>query len=310
MKPLLTLSLLLTLLMSNCIGTDYLDDPIVDERIELNTSSEDLLVGETVVLSAIYFNQYGLEEEVSLVWTSSDEAIVTVDANGLVAAVSGGQAEIRASYDGTESDPVTIVVVADLMTVSSVTIAEVTSQTIAIGEAIQFSASSFNINGDPLSGDVNWNSSNTMIISIDQNGLALALANGSSDITAIIDGVSSNPVTITVGSLSKMGTFQGASGYKAVGTAILEPNDEDELILTLSDNFDTDFALGTFVYLSNNTGGATTRSSGLELAEITSDGGRTFNITSIDSSVDINTYQYVVILCKPASITFGFAELN
>jgi hypothetical protein len=77
-----------------------------------------------------------------------------------------------------------------------------------------------------------------------------------------------------------MGTFNSAGGYKAIGTARLELLN-DQLMLTLSDNFDTDFALGTFIYLANSTNGSVVRSTGFEVAQIFNDGGKTFNITTL-----------------------------
>jgi hypothetical protein len=80
--------------------------------------------------------------------------------------------------------------------------------------------------------------------------------------------------------------------------------------LEFSDDFKTSYALGTFVYLSNSTVGSTTFSSGFEITQITEDGSKRFDIWALDPSVELYDYQYVVILCKPARITFGYAELN
>lgn len=78
----------------------------------------------------------------------------------------------------------------------------------------------------------------------------------------------------------------------------------------MSSNFETSFALGTFIYLANSTSGSSVRSTGLEVAEIKNNGAKTFNITQIKSNATLTDFKYVVILCKPASLTFGFAELK
>ena len=67
---------------------------------------------------------------------------------------------------------------------------------------------------------------------------------------------------------------------------------------------------GTFVYLANSTNGATVRSAGVELGQIFKDGTHSFDISQLNNAIGLNDYKYVIILCKPASVTFGFAELK
>jgi hypothetical protein len=52
------------------------------------------------------------------------------------------------------------------------------------------------------------------------------------------------------------------------------------------------------------------RASGLEVAQISTNGAKTFDITAIRPATGLFDYQYVIILCKPASLTFGYAELK
>jgi hypothetical protein len=91
---------------------------------------------------------------------------------------------------------------------------------------------------------------------------------------------------------------------------MLKMESNGKLTLTLSDNFETSFALGTFVYLANSTAGSAVRSQGLELGEVKTNGAKSFDITAINGNVKIDTYRYAIILCKPASLTFGYADLK
>ena len=171
-----------------------------------------------------------------------------------------------------------------------------------------------NLQNDTLTGfDVTWESSDMNILSITSEGLVTAAANGSAEIRAIVDGVRSSALSFTVGASVKTATFSGIGSYQGEGTATLKIED-DNIILALGEDFKTSFALGTFVYLSNETTGAGTRSTGLELGEITSNGMHSFNATDIaavDSrTLDFNEYRYVVILCKPASIPFAIADFE
>ncbi|MFN0081517.1 MAG: hypothetical protein ACKVOM_03285, partial [Ferruginibacter sp.] len=107
----------------------------------------------------------------------------------------------------------------------------------------------------------------------------------------------------------RQGTFVKAGGYQASGNATLGV-ENGRLILRLQSNFVTSFALGTFIYLANSTNASAVRSGGLEIAQITTNGAHTFDVSSVSNNANINTYRYVVILCKPATVTFGFADLN
>jgi hypothetical protein len=81
-------------------------------------------------------------------------------------------------------------------------------------------------------------------------------------------------------------------------------------MLELASDFETEFALGTFVYLSNSISGSATAANGLEIAGISTNGFKLFNVSSIDPEVGIDTYAMVIILCKPASLTFGHATMQ
>jgi hypothetical protein len=158
--------------------------------------------------------------------------------------------------------------------------------------------------------EVQYSSQDPDILSVNQDGIATGMANGFGQITATVEGVQSNTLGIQVGQTSRTGTFIGANGYDAAGATELFLAQNGDLMLRLEGNFDTDFALGTFIYLSNSTSGSTTRNEGLEIQEVTSGGAHLFNVANLDPAVGIEDFNYVIILCKPATITFGYAQLN
>ena len=110
----------------------------------------------------------------------------------------------------------------------------------------------------------------------------------------------------------RSGQLEGRGGYDARGTVTLSRNDDGELLLTTSEDFSVTLALGTFLYLSNSQAGGATAADGLEVADVSErlEGAQTYNVSALNGNVDLDTYQYVVVLCKPARITFGLAELN
>ncbi|MFZ1806555.1 MAG: hypothetical protein WAU36_05010, partial [Cyclobacteriaceae bacterium] len=98
------------LLLGGCIGTDLVDDPIVDGQLEISPERMALLVGNSEMADAIYFNTFGIEESVPIGWSSTPASIARVDASGLVTAESPGQALLFAAYSITK-DTIRITVV-------------------------------------------------------------------------------------------------------------------------------------------------------------------------------------------------------
>ncbi|HAA11871.1 MAG TPA: hypothetical protein DCE41_09300 [Cytophagales bacterium] len=109
MKNYARLSGLLLLFLGGCIGTDILDWEVMDARVVITTRLETLAVGETFQLEAEYFDSLGqLQTDASVVWTSSDESIISVDDAGIASAHEAGEVTILAQA-GPAQDTLTIV---------------------------------------------------------------------------------------------------------------------------------------------------------------------------------------------------------
>lgn len=303
------LYLLVFTLLGSCIGIDYEDDPIVGERIELDRSQVPLRIEDSHQAIAIFYDQYGLQKPTTFVWTSSHPQIATVNEGGLITAQSVGQASVVVKASGVEAT-ISVNVILDDNQVASVVISSPANQTsLGIGEVISLNAVVNNIDNKPLLGrTIEWFSENSSIATVNANGVVTGTGMGMVDIHAKSEGVKSNIITFSVGQ-GLSGNFISTGGYKAMGTATLSVMD-NKLILQFSNNFETSFALGTFVYLANSTNGAQVRASGLEIAQISTNGAKTFDISAISPTTGLLDYKYVIILCKPASVTFGYAELK
>lgn len=309
MKLIVKKSLLFLLGLFGCIGTDYLDDPLVGEEIVVSTEQLALMPNEMETIMAEYFDQYGIMRSVPFTWTSSNTAVAEVNASGVVSAKTPGQTVIQPSYNNFLGPLVNVNVVADPNAVATVEIAASTTG-LNIGQKVTLSISIRNINGDELTGKtVEWFSENSSIVTVNTAGVVEAVGPGVAVVHAKVEGVKSNSLNFTAGGLMRMGTFVPAGGYQAVGSATLKLVN-NELILTLSDDFKTSFALGTYIYLANSTNGSVVRSAGFEVAQIFTNGGKTFNIKQLNPNIGLYDYRYVIILCKPASVTFGFADMN
>ncbi|MFY0605332.1 MAG: DM13 domain-containing protein [Cyclobacteriaceae bacterium] len=297
--------------ISGCIGTDYQNDP-KDSAIMIDVSSVTLTKGDTEQITATYwFNMWVQDTEVQLNWISENPSIATVDQTGLISAIEKGQTTVYCFAAGEDTTNISVSVVDDPDDVAKVTI-NGESSSILVGESLQLSAEGFNTE-DELITSTNpptWNSSDESILTVDNVGLVMAVSDGMADITATIDDVVSQPYPIIVGKVARVGIFMDANGYSTSGMVTLSEDDSGDLILELHDDFKTSFAVGTFLYLANSTSGSVVASQGLEVSEITGNGGATYNLTQIKSDISIDDYQYVISLCKPFTITFGSAELQ
>lgn len=275
------------------------------ERIEVTGTNTGVLIGETMQLSATYFNPSGVATLTTISWTSSNPAIASVDATGLVTGVTAGQVAISASANGVTSTEKLVTVVASVNEVAQVTIST-TSSSIMEGTTLQYTATALNVNGDVLTGQTfNWQSSNASVASIDANGLATGITTGTSQISVSADGVSSDQLELLVTPAmitSRMGTFQGSGSYTVNGTITLETLQDGTVQLSFGSGFTSSTGPGLYVYLSNSTTG------GIALAPLPSQSGP-FTMNA-PAGTGINDFNYVLIWCQPFGVTFGSAQLN
>ena len=133
-----------------------------------------------------------------MTWTSDNEEVATVDENGLVTAVSAGEANITATaVDGSGVTATCKVTIAPKL-VTSVTLDE-SELTIEKGFTEQLTATVAPDDADNLS--LAWTSDNEEVATVDENGLVTAVGEGTATITATANdgsGVSAScVVTVT-----------------------------------------------------------------------------------------------------------------
>ena len=95
--------------MISCIGEDIIEDA-VDPELRINNPLQSLAVNETYQFEATYLNNVGQEEEnATISWMSSNEAIVTIVENtGLATAIAEGSATITATITPEEGLPIVV----------------------------------------------------------------------------------------------------------------------------------------------------------------------------------------------------------
>lgn len=161
-------------------------DPGVDPAVtsvEVTPATAELGIGDTQQFEAEVTAVGGASVDVT--WSSSDEAVATVDDDGLVTAVAEGIATITATSDfnASVSGSATVTVAEDAP-VDAVTSVEVSPNPagVLVGQTTQLSEE-LQVTGSP-SLDVTWSSSNEAVATVSSSGLVTGVAPGEATITA------------------------------------------------------------------------------------------------------------------------------
>ena len=169
----------------------------VPTRIAMTPSSHTLeAIGATVQLMATVRDQRNnVMSGQTVTWSSGDEAVATVSAQGLVTAVNNGMADITAQ-SGTATGRATITVSEPVPT--TVTIEPPSATLESIGATVQLSAVVLDQRENAIPDEmVTWSSGDETVATVDEAGLVTAVGNGMADITAQ-SGEAMESATITV----------------------------------------------------------------------------------------------------------------
>ncbi|WP_299459200.1 DM13 domain-containing protein [uncultured Microscilla sp.] len=289
-----------TLFLPGCVGEDVKEDSI--KSIEITASKTALLANQTSQVTAILQNPFDDKFEGEVAWTNTNSEVATIDASGTVTAKGEGQTKITAVKDGVTSNELIITVVNSLTAVAMVNVTA-PANNVAVGNTLQLTATAQNINGENLIvANYTWSSNNPSIATVDASGVVTGVTNGSVMITATTNGVNSQNFELTIGTGSELnGEFSGLGNYNVSGRVTLKTTANNALEIVLASNFSSSAGPGLHVYLSNSTTG------GLEVAPLRkTSGSDTYQV----SGVALDQYKYVLVYCKPFSVTFGAAELK
>ena len=152
-------------------------------------------LGDTVRLTAEAFDASGhTVAGAEFSWGTSDDAVATVGASGLVTAAANGTATITATA-GSASGSATVTVA---QVVSSVTVVPAEASFAALGDTVRLTAEAFDASGHTVAGaEFSWETSDDAVATVDASGLVTAAANGTATITATA-GEASGSATVTV----------------------------------------------------------------------------------------------------------------
>jgi trimeric autotransporter adhesin len=168
-------------------------------QITVSPATPSVIQGKTQQMTATATFDDGSTGRTTVLWTTTDANVATINASGLLTGVGVGSTSITATAqsNGTITGSTTATITC--ANIQSITLSP-SSQSVMVGMQVQFSAMATTSGGgmcDVTNASV-WNSSNTAVATITSGGLVSTLTTGSTNITATSGGITSNIVTLTV----------------------------------------------------------------------------------------------------------------
>ena len=214
-------------------------------------------IGETAQLAAEVEDANGHAiAGAAVAWSSSDDAVATVDASGLVTATGNGEAAITATA-GNLSAVATATVT---QVAASVTVTPTSVMFSAIGETAQLAAEVQDANGNAVAGaTVEWSSSDGAVATVDATGLVTATGNGEATITAASGELSAMATAAVMQEAATLAVTPDSVTLMAIGATA-------QLAAEAQDANGNAVAGATFAWSSSNEAVATVDSMGLVTA--------------------------------------------
>jgi uncharacterized protein YjdB len=173
-------------------------DQTVTVRFELNATLVSIAVTPTGVhlprgfttqmtATALFSNGSSSDYTDLVTWSSTGEAVATVDSNGLVTGVAIGTVNIEASYGPVLGTTTLTVTNASLVAISITP----SPAAVARGDTLQLTATGTFTDASTLdiTSQSTWASTNNLVATVDTNGLVTGVSGGSSIIRATSHGI-------------------------------------------------------------------------------------------------------------------------
>ena len=165
------------------------------EKVSLNKSATTLTEGESETLTATITPSNATGDK-TVKWSSSNEAVATVDSNGKVTAKKAGTAVITATSSNGKTAGCTVTVKQKEIAITGISLNKsTTSLTEGESETLTATITPSNATGDKT---VKWSSSNEAVATVDSNGKVTAKKAGTAVITATSSNGKTASCTVTV----------------------------------------------------------------------------------------------------------------
>ena len=208
--------------------------PVPVASVTVSPSTNPLFIGQNVQLTTTVKDQNGTTVTNRVVtWTSSDDAVATVNATGRVTAVGPGAATITATSEG-KSGTASVTVAVD--PVATVTVSP-PAQSVPAGQTVTLTATLKSQNGTTLTGrTVTWSSSDQAIATVSSSGVVTAIAVGQATITATSEGKTGTAtVTVTPVPVGSVTVTPGTASVAVTQTTPLTATVKDQSGVVLTD---------------------------------------------------------------------------
>ncbi len=234
----------------------------------------------------------------SVVWTTANPAVATVNPSGLATAVAAGSTTVTASLSGiTGSATLTVTPVLSSIAVSP------NPASIMVGATQQFTATATYSDGSKqnITAGATWTAANPAVATVNAAGLATALAPGTTAITASLSGVSGS-ATLNVPRLTSI-AVSPASPSIAVGAT--QPF---TATATYSDGT-TQNVTAKATWTAANPAVATVNASGVATAIASGTTGITASLNGISGTATLNvTGLTISVTPNPATVVVGATQ--
>jgi uncharacterized protein YjdB len=179
-------------------SSNVVSAPVATVAVTLNAST--LLAGQSTQANATLKDATGaVLTGRTIAWTTSDATIATVSATGLVTALRGGLATIKATSEE-KSGSAALTAASTTTTIAPVaTVTLSVASSVNVGQSVQATATLKDSVGNVLTGrTITWVSSDANIASVSTTGLVTGVTGGAVTITASAEGKSASAVVTSV----------------------------------------------------------------------------------------------------------------
>ncbi|GAA06676.1 Ig-like domain-containing protein [Photobacterium leiognathi] len=139
-----------------------------------------------------------------LKWHSSTVDIAQINKKGVLTGVNTGGVEVKASYDGIESNIINVSITDAILSSINISIKSISSDasdaSIYRGDKLSLAAEGIYSDGStsPLTNEVKWHSSAVGIAQIDDKGVLTGIHSGNVDVKASYEGIESNIINVSI----------------------------------------------------------------------------------------------------------------
>jgi len=231
--------------------------PRVVASVIISPATVSIRVGVTATLFAQTLDAEGAAlTGRTIVWSSSNPAVASVNAQGIITAVAAGAATISATSEGRTGQ---VAVTVTLPPVQTVSVAP-TIDTLGIGTTRQHVATIRDANGIVLTGRaIAWTSSNIAVVSVSSSGVTTGLAPGTATITATSEGRSGSASVLVLARLAGTVALSPTSNTLVAGST-------QQLTVQITDSLGNLLTGRPITYTSASPAVATVNATGLVTA--------------------------------------------